>query len=397
MIYLLVTVHLFLTIRLKGVQRHIFKGIKYSFTSGGNTDGIGTYRAFAAALGTTIGPGNITGVAVAISTGGAGAVFWMWFSGLLSMSTKYAESYLALKYRKKSGGTMTLLSMLGHPFLASFWAIMCGVGGLFMGAAVPSNSLARSFDVPAWTIGAILSFFVVLTISFGFKGIANVSAFAVPVMSLGFTLFCLFVTVKNIDAFPTVICDMLKGAFLPSSVAGGAFATALKEGVKRGLYSNESGLGTGGVLAAESGDENVELSSLAAMSTTFWDTVVMCAVTGIMFLSCGAKRGMSVAEIIELSFGNGIFNKIFFAVSMSVFVYATVIGWYYIGRRAIETVIGNKAVFDVLYTAFVFFGAVMSVNSVWSIADAVNICLLLPSIYAILRLSKKIVLYRKDN
>lgn len=397
MTYILMAVHLYLTFKLKGVQRHTLKGIKYSFTSGGEEGGIGTYRAFASALGTTIGPGNITGVAVAISIGGSGALFWMWFSGIAAMATKYAESYLALKYKEASGGTMTLLNMLGHPYLASFWAIMCGVGGLFMGAAVPSNSLTASFDLPNWSVGIVFAVLIAFTVSFGFMGIANISSLLVPVMSLTFTLFCICVTVKNIDLLPSALMQMFTEAFLPSAFVGGSLGSAIKQGITRGLYSNESGLGTGGVLAAESGDKNIELSSLAAMTTTFWDTVVMCAVTGIMFISCGAVKGMTPTEIIDNSFSVFPFGKTFLCISMSVFVYATVIGWYYIAKRAISYCFKNTAFFDILYVGFVFWGSVITADAVWKMADIINFCLLLPSIYTILRMSGKIALYRRDN
>ncbi len=397
MVYILLAVHIFFTFKLKFVQKHTFKGIKYSFKNNDSKGGIGTYKAFAAALGTTVGPGNIVGVAVAISLGGSGSVFWLWVCGILAMATKYAESYLCIKYKKSVGGTMALLCHLNHKKLAILWSVLCGVGGLMMGASIPSNSLATSFPAERWITGVVLGFMVALTISFGFKGIANVSGLLVPVMSVGFTVFCGLVILKNAQFLPEIFADMIKNAFSFSAVAGGGIGVALKQGITRGLYSNESGLGTGGLLAAESGDSNIELCSLSAMTTAFWDTVVMCSVTGVMFLSCGAKKGMNVETILDMAFSSFKTGKAFLGLSMTLFVFATVIGWYYIAKKALDFFFDTTTFYDVIYVSAVFFGAIVSLERLWKMADVINLMMLLPSLYAFLRLSGKINLYIKNK
>ena len=400
--FLLLLVHIWFTFRLRFVQRGTFKGIKYSFTPDERSDGIGTYRAFASALGTTIGPGNITGVAVAISLGGPGAVFWMWVSGILAMATKYAESYLSLKYAENKngniiGGTMVLLEKLGKNSTASLWALCCAAGGLLMGAAVPSNSLAVALDIPAWVTGAVLAFVTILTVSCGFNGIANTCSFVVPVMSLAFIAFSLYLVFTDIPSALHALKKIMTGAFGLDSIAGGGVGAALRHGVTRGLYSNESGLGTGGVLAAESGDKNITMSALASMTTAFWDTVVMCALTGIVFVAYGAGAGQPSKSIMSAAFYSVPFGKLFLSVSMSLFVFATVIGWFYIAKRALSFITEQTVFYDILYIAFVFFGSLISSSAVWGIADAVNIALLLPSVYALIKLSGKINLYIKGK
>lgn len=391
--WFLFAVHLFFTVKLGFVQKDVFKGIRYSFQNDCQGSGIGTYRAFAAALGTTIGPGNVVGVAVAISLGGSGAVLWMWLSGVVAMATKYAESYLCVKYKTTCGGTMVLLSQNGKGILAFIWSVFCAAAGLFMGAAVPSNSLSASLNAPEWIVGFFLALLTLVTVSFGFLGIASVSGLLVPVMSLAFTAFCLLGVFMNIELLPSAIADMLKNAFLPSSFAGGGVGLAIKHGVTRGLYSNESGLGTGGVLAAEAGEKDAHKSALASMTTTFWDTVVMCAITGVMFITCGAEKGMSVTDILDISFSILPFGKVFLGISMSVFVFATIIGWYYIAKRVIGYYTKKSGFYDVLYILMVFVGSVAGTDFIWKISDVINICLLLPSLYVILYMRSKIGLY----
>jgi AGCS family alanine or glycine:cation symporter len=195
LVYLLVACHIFFCFKTKFVQRHAIKGVKYTFSP--KTSG-NTYAAFASALGTTIGPGNITGVGVAISAGGAGAVFWMWLCGLLAMPTKYAESYLSLRYSKDGiGGPMVLLNRFGYKKTAAVWSWLCILAGLFMGAAVPSYALADTVNAPRYITSALLTLCVIITVSFGVSGISKVCSYLVPVMSGAFILLCLLCQCRN--------------------------------------------------------------------------------------------------------------------------------------------------------------------------------------------------------
>ncbi|MBR5011514.1 MAG: alanine:cation symporter family protein, partial [Clostridia bacterium] len=196
---------------------------------------------------------------------------------------------------------------------------------------------------------------------------------------------------------PTAAVNSLKIIITNAFDFKTAFIGTMSHGITRGLYSNESGLGTGGVLAAESGDKNTVLSSLASMTTAFWDTVVMCALTGVVFVTYGADKGLNSDLIMKNAFNSVVFGSAFLSVSMSLFVFATVIGWYYIAKRALVFLSGRTAVYDFLYISFLFFGAVINSDLLWTAADAVNIALLLPSVYAIIKLSDKINLYIKDK
>ncbi len=390
MVYILLACHIYFCFKTRFVQRHTLKGIRYSLFE---NDG-GTYSAFAAALGTTIGPGNIVGVAVAISTGGAGAVLWMWVCGILSMATKYAESYLCLKYRNKEyGGPMVLLKMRGYKKTALVWAILCAAAGLFMGAAIPANALSQTLPLPLWITGAALGALTLITVSFGVGGISKVCSLLVPIMSVGFISLCVAAVILNIGQLPAAILKIVKGALMPSAVVGGGIGAAVKSGVARGLYSNESGLGSGGILAAESGDENTVLSSLGAMTTAFWDTVVMCALCGVVFVLGGADVGCSPSATVAAAFADIPFSRVFLNVSMSMFVFATVIGWYYIARRAVAFAKIPSHLYDMLYVAAVFFGAISINAPLWQIADILNFAMLIPSMFIFILMSGKINLY----
>lgn len=387
--------HVFFTVKLKFIQRRTFEGIKYTFSSKAHNSGIGTYSAFAAALGTTIGPGNITGVAVAVASGGIGAVPWMWLCGVLAMATKYAESFLALRYRDNGvGGTMVLLKKSGKNTLALVWTISCAMAGLFMGAAVPVNCLALSLPFPTWLTGGVTAFLIAFTVSFGFKGISRVCSLLVPVMSGIFLLFCLYVIFDNITQLPMAFMQMLKEGFSYSALVSGGLGAAVKHGVTRGLYSNESGLGSGGVLAAESGDNDIDHASLSAMTTVFWDTVVMCAVTGTMIAVSGGT-GNEPSTLLFCAFNRYPLGRIILPLSMSLFVFATAVGWFYISKRVLMYSFKKTSVFDIIFISIAFFGAVSPPSPLWNIADAVNFVMLVPSLYIIVKMSDKITLHKR--
>lgn len=389
MVYVLLLCHIFFCFKTRFIQRQTLVGIRYSFKGEGRT-----YSAFAAALGTTIGPGNIIGVAVAVSQGGAGSIFWMWLCGILSMATKYAESFLCLKYKKDFGGPMILLKSQGYNFLASLWSYLCVFAGLFMGAAVPTGALSEALPLPSWITGVVVAAFTIITVSFGVKGISKVCSYLVPVMSAGFIILCLVAIALDIKSLPSVIIKILRGAFSVNSVVGGGIGAAIKSGVTRGLYSNESGLGSGGILAAEADDKNTQLSSLGAMTTAFWDTVVMCALCGVVFVMGGADFGCDPAYAVIVSFSKIPFSRYFLYLSLTMFVFATVIGWYYIALRAVQFLNITPALFDIWYVCAVFFGSVTALP-LWQIADTLNFLMLIPSMFIFIKLSCKISLHIK--
>lgn len=392
LIYILLVCHIYFTLKLRFIQRFTLKGIRHSFFPSSEQRGIGTYKAFASALGTTVGAGNITGVAVAISTGGAGAVFWMWLSGILAMGTKYAEGYLSLAYsRNGTGGTAVLLSHLGKRRLSVIWSILCAVAGLFMGSAVPSNSLAETSPLPPFVTGTILSVVFILVISFGLSGIADVAGLLVPVMSVIFIAFCLAVIAVNIASLPRTLYLIVSEAFSVKALLSGTLGACIKSGITRGLYSNESGLGSGGVLAAESGDTDFSLGALSSMTTVFWDTVVMCALTGITFLIVGDTEGKNTAEIMNGAFYSLPCGKIILPLCMSLFVFACVIGWYYIAKRVLSGIFKSTVLYDILFSVFLFIGAITDGGILWLISDKINLLMLIPSLYVLIKMSDKIL------
>lgn len=392
LIYLLLACHIFFTLKLRFIQRFTLKGVRHSFFPSSEQKGIGTYKAFASALGTTVGAGNITGVALAISVGGAGAVFWMWLSGVLAMSTKYAEGYLSLAYSENgTGGTAVLLSHLGKRRLSVIWSLLCAGAGLFMGAAVPSKSLADVCPIPPVVTGTLLTAFFILVISFGFTGIADVASLLVPVMSIVFILFCLAVITLNITALPRTLYLIVSEAFSLKALISGTLGSCIKSGITRGLYSNESGLGSGGVLAAESGDTDFSLGALSSMTTVFWDTVVMCALTGVTFLIVGDTQGKSTTEIMHSAFFSLPLGKWILPLCMSLFVFACVIGWYYIAKRVLSCIIKNTALYDILFCVALFVGAFTNGDILWWLSDKINVLMLLPSLYVLIKMSDKIL------
>ena len=400
LIMILVFSHIYFTVRFKFIQRYTFKGIKYSLTPDKTSSGVGTYSAFAAALGTTIGPGNIVGVALAISVGGPGSIFWMWLCGVLAIATKYAESYLAIKYRQKdgeggyTGGVMYILKKLGHIKTAKFWAWLCLIVGLGMGCMVPANSLSvmleSQYAIPGWITGAVLAFMVALVIVCGFKGISKVCDFLVPIMSIGFMICCLCVIALNYNKIFDSFLLIFKGAFMPASIAGGGLGAAIKSGITRGLYSNESGMGSGAVLAAQAGDDNIEMSALAASTTTFWDTVVMCVVTAIAFICSGAYYDSNTGNMAYKAFSTLPYGDIFLSLAMAMFVFATIIGWYCIAGRAVEFLFKTQLLYKICYIIFIFWGAILNVSAVWDFADIANAIMIVPSLYCLFKLKRDI-------
>ncbi len=380
MVYFLFAVHIYFCVKTRFVPRYTLRGIRYSL-SGGE----GAFSAFMQALGTTVGPGNITGVAVAISAGGAGAVFWMWLSGIIAMSTKYAESYFCLKYRtEKCGGPMVLLAREGYTSTAKLWVILCVVAGMLMGGAVPSSALADTFSCPRIISGALLTLFVIFAIFFGTKGISKICSFIVPVMSVGFIFLCLVLLFSDIGATKSAVVKIFTEAFDLRALFGGGMGLAVKSGITRGLYSNESGLGSGGVLASSVPSADPHKNALAAMTTCFWDTCVMCALTGVVFVAQGGALGCDSKALLLDTFSH---SRLFLSVSMALFVYATVLGWYSVARLSLVYLSPRRRLFDFCFILSVFVGALIPARVLWGMADGVNMLMLLPSVFIFIKLS----------
>ena len=414
MIILLLGTHVFLTIRLKFPQRKIFKGIALSVKSDGDSEGdVSQFGALATALAATIGTGNIIGVATAVSLGGPGAVLWCWLSGVFGIATKYAEGLLAVKYRVTTsdgtmmGGPMYALERgLGAKWLAVLFCIFTVLAALGIGCSVQSNSIStmlyESFNVPIYVSGAITALLVALVIFFGIKGIANVCGFLVPFMAFFYVAGCIVILAMNASFLGNALILIFKSAFTPQAIGGGfvggGLMVAMRYGIARGLFSNESGMGSAPIVAAAARTKNPVRQALVSATGTFWDTVIVCAMTGLVLVT-------SILRYPDIDYKDGAlltklaFSKIKFIgpiilnVGLITFAFSTILGWAYYAEKAIEYLGGKKVIFyyRILWVAVVFIGSVVNLSMVWDLADAMNALMAIPNLISLLLLTGVLV------
>lgn len=410
MIIILLGTHIYLTIRLRFPQRKIFTAIKISLHSDKKSTGdVSQFAALATALAATIGTGNIIGVATAISLGGPGAVFWCWITGVLGIATKYSEGLLAIKYRvtnekgEMSGGPMYALERgLKMKWLAMLFCIFTAIAALGIGNMVQSNSIALlvndTWGIPNNISGVIVAILVMLVIIFGVKGIAKVCTTLVPLMALFYIVGCLWILTINIDYIPAALSLIIDSAFSTEAVGGGflgsAMIAAMRFGIARGLFSNESGLGSAPIVAAAAQTRNPVRQALVSASGTFWDTVIICALTGIVLVS-----SIIAYPDIDTSLGGTLttaafsklpgFSNIMLTISLFTFAFSTILGWCYYGEKAVEYLSGVKYVkiYRLLWIIAVFFGAIINLSVVWAISDIMNALMALPNLVSLLLLS----------
>ncbi|MFQ5866219.1 MAG: alanine/glycine:cation symporter family protein [bacterium] len=416
MLILLVGTGIYLTFLLKGLQ---IRGLGHSLylalikrkeTESSEGD-ITHFQALMTALAATVGTGNIAGVATAIFWGGPGALFWMWITGLFGMATKYSEAVLAVKYREvdqlgtMSGGPMYYISKgLGNKWLGALFAIFAAISAFGIGNMVQSNSVAdavhSNFNVPFWMTGLILAVATGLVILGGIKSIARVTELFVPFMILFYMLAALVVVMMNFSAIPKTFAMVLSHAFTPTAASGG-FAGALvmqsiRWGVARGVFSNESGLGSSPIAAAAAQTKNPVTQALVSMTQTFIDTIVVCSFTGFVIISTGVwDSGETGAQLTSMAFSKGLpgeWGGIVVAIGLIFFAYSTILGWSYYGEKSLEYLLGAKSVkpYRVIFCIFVGIGAVARLDLVWSIADVFNGLMALPNLIGLIFLSKVI-------
>ncbi|MCF0243321.1 MAG: sodium:alanine symporter family protein [Bacteroidaceae bacterium] len=414
MIIMLLGTHLFLTIRLRFPQRHIFKAIKLSFKKDKDADGeVSQFGALATALAATIGTGNIVGVATAISLGGPGAVFWCWVTGVFGISTKYAEGLLAVKYRnvdengKIQGGPMYALEKgLGWKWLGVAFAILTALAAFGIGDTVQANAIStivrESFSIPTWVTGLLIMILAGLVLIGGIKSIARFCTMLVPFMAVLYVLGCIAILCINHEYVWPAITLILKSALCPEAagggLAGGTVMMACRYGIARGLFSNESGMGSAPIVAAAAQTRNPVRQALVSSSGTFWDTVIICALTGIVVVS-------SIIAYPDISYDNGgtltkmAFSKIpyfgepLLTFGMLTFAFSTILGWEIYGERAAEYLkIKNiNKYYRVVYVLAIFVGATMDLNLVWNLSDCLNALMAIPNLLSLLFLNGIIV------
>lgn len=410
MVIALLGTHLFLTIRLKFPQRKLLKAIRLSVTPDKSAKGdVSQFGALATALAATIGTGNIIGVGTAITLGGPGAVFWCWLTGVFGIATKYAEGLLAVKYRVRTeegnmlGGPMYALEKgMGLKWLAVLFCVFTVVASFGIGNMVQSNAISllcyESYGVPyVWT-GLIIAICTALVVLFGVKGIAKVCTTFVPLMAVLYVLGCLYILYVNGSYVWDAFTLILKSAFDPKAAGGGFVGGTIimtaRYGIARGLFSNESGMGSAPIVAAAAQTRNPVRQALVSSTGTFWDTVIICALTGLVLVS-------SILAYPDITYSDGAilskeaFDKIpyigtpLLTFGIITFAFSTILGWCYYGEKAMEYLKGKKwmLVYRGIFIAAVFVGAVVNLAVVWNLADIANALMAIPNIISLIFLS----------
>ena len=409
LLVLLVGTHLYLTFRLGIVQKYILPAIKLTFRPERGAEGdISPFGALATALAATVGAGNIIGVAVAVGAGGPGAVLWMWLTGVFGMATKYAEALLSVQFRVKnergemSGGPMYVLERgLKMKWLGVLFAIFTavaafGVGNMFQAKAVATSIVELMPDgtaeMPVRIIcGLIMAVSTGLVLIGGIKWISRFCEILVPFMVITYVVGCLIVLAMFWDKIPGAIALIVTDAFTGKALAGGALGAVIAAGVKRGLFSNESGLGSAPIAAAAARSGNPAQQALVSMTGTFWDTVVICLLTGLVLVVTGAwNTGEKGAAMTQAAFGQiHVIGPVVLTVGLATFVFSTLIGWSYYGEKAVEYLGGLKLIpiYRWLWVLAIFLGATFPSSLVINFSDSANALMAIPNLISLILLS----------
>lgn len=430
MIILLLGTHIFLTIRTKFVQRKTFKAVKLSVTKDPDSDGdISPFQALATALASTIGTGNIIGVGTAIALGGPGAVLWCWLTGVFGIATKYSESLIGVKYRVKTsdgrmlGGAMYALER-GFKFktlgkiLAVLFALFALLASFGIGSGVQVNAISNimnnTFDlgtvnlfgqdasVISIIVGVLVAAITAVVIFGGIKSISRVCELLVPFMAVFYVLGCLIILGMNFDVLGKTFEMIFQDAFSLKSVAGGFLGSSLmlaaRYGIARGLFSNESGMGSAPIVASAAQTRNPVRQAMISSTGTFWDTVVVCLMTGLVLVSSIIKN-----PAIDVSDGGDLTYKAFqqipvvgtpiLVIGIAAFAYSTILGWSYYGERCVEYLFGRCGMipYKLIFVFILLIGPVIKLDLVWTMADIFNALMSIPNLIAVVVLSPVVV------
>ncbi|MDK2934251.1 MAG: alanine or glycine:cation symporter, family [Clostridia bacterium] len=418
LLILLVGTGFYLTLRLGFLQ--IFKlplAIKYLFKKDQDSTGEGDVSSFAAlctALAATIGTGNIVGVATAIKAGGPGALFWMWMAAFFGMSTKYAEGLLAVKYRvvdengEMSGGPMYYIERgLGNKWLAKAFALF-GIGVAFFGIGTfpqvnaITDAVKSTFNIPIVFTALVITVLVTLVTLGGIKSIARVAELIVPFMAVFYIIGALIILIFNLKLLPETIMMVIKSAFTPTAAFGGFLGAtvmkAIQSGVARGVFSNESGLGSAPIAAAAAKTKSCVRQGLISMTGTFFDTIVICTMTGLVLIMTGVwSSDLEGAKMTNMAFANGlpasIIGQFIVTIGLIFFAFTTILGWNYYGERCTQYIFGVKGIkpYRYIYIVLVGVGAFLKLDLIWILADIVNGLMAIPNLIGIIGLSGIII------
>lgn len=416
LICLLLGTGVYFTYKLKLLQLTKLKlAFKCIFKNQDNNEGdVSSFQALCTALSSTIGTGNIVGVATAIAAGGPGALFWMWISAFFGMATKYAEGLLAIRYRVKdennqmAGGPMYYLERgLGSKWLAKLFAFfgvavaLLGIG-IFTQVRSISDAMQLSFNIPPFVTAIILTVSVGFITIGGIKRIASVAEKIIPLMCVLYIGGVIVILVTHINVIPDVIILVIKSAFNPQAALGGGIGftmtMAMQKGISRGIFSNESGLGSAPIAAAAAKSDSCVEQGLVSMTGTFIDTVVICSMTGLAILLTNSHTtGLEGAAMTTQAFTNGLFipmiGKYIVNIGLIFFAFTTIIGWNYYGERCMYYLKGLKVIpyYKLVYIVFIAIGPFMSLQFIFILADIVNGCMAIPNLIGLLGLRKEIV------
>ena len=430
MIVLLSAVHIIMTLKTNIIQRHTFKAIKLSVTKDNSSSGdISPFQALTTALASTIGTGNIIGLATAVSLGGAGAVFWCWVTGILGIATKYAESLLAVKYRVKTedgrtlGGAMYILeNRLNMKSLAKMFALCTMLAAIGIGCGVQINAISETvanavpggkgytvemlgISLPAvpLLVGVSTAIIVCAVIFGGVGSVSKVCETLVPFMAGLYILGNIAILIYNIDVLPETVSLIVRSAFTRTSAVGGltgySVGAAVRFGISRGLFSNESGTGTSPIIAAAARCENPVRQALISATGTFWDTVVLCLVTGLVIVSSIIKnsnidvQSISGGELTYTVFAQiPYIGKPILIFGLITFSFSTILGWSYYGECCTEYLFGVKSItiFRIFYIGMLVIAPLISLDTMWDMADILNALMAIPNLTALLLLRDEV-------
>ena len=416
LIVLLLGTGIYLTLRLNLLQ--VFRlplALKLIFKAKNNGEGdVSSFKALCVALAATVGTGNIVGVATAVKLGGPGAVFWMWVAAFFGMATKYAEGLLAVKYRSVdekgeiAGGPMFYIKNgMGEKWapMAAFFAFACILVAFFGIGTFPQvnaivDSMKIAFGLPVWITDAIITVLVAAITIGGLKSIARVAGKIVPFMAIIYVVVSLGLILMNLSAVPDALALIIRSAFTGEAAAGGfagsTIMMAMQKGIARGIFSNESGLGSAPIAAAAAKTKWPAEQGLISMTGTFIDTIIICSMTGLALVLTGVWKGSSAGAMMTtdaFATAYGHAGVILLTVSLALFAFTTILGWNYYGERACIYLFGTKGVmpYRLIFIALVASGAFLKLDAIWTLADIVNGLMAIPNLIALIALAGVIV------
>lgn len=413
LLFLLMGTHLYFTMKLHFPQKNILKAIRLSVTPAKTKTGnnLSVFATLSTTLAATLGTGNIIGVSTAVALGGPGAVFWCWITGILGMATAYAECFLSVRFRSRrkdgtyQGGPMYIWENgLHNVTIGKFYGLLTLIAAFGVGCTTQSNSITQttslSFGLNPRIAGFLAALLAGLVIVGGIRSIGNVCMKIVPFLGILYTASCLLLLFINRQSFLPALRLILTHALSPRAAIGGAAGSSLivtaRYGIARGLFTNEAGIGTAAIAAAASSADNPVHQAYVSMTAVFWDTVVMCLLSGLVIVTNMLLHPDSVLRVNEAGLTDAafsylpLFGNVFLSLCLVAFAITTLIGWSYLGEQAYRYLTGNRGVFayKAAYIVMIYIGAVLPLNLVWECTDLINAFMIIPNVAALFLLQK---------